>query len=88
FVGGLVISLILCLVICKFDVKGWKVGVIGLGIGGICRGMVELLVIGNAMDANNGLVWLSGSLYGDNICNLYSVLRWFIMTVVVVLLVG
>ena len=40
------------------------------------------------MDANNALIWLTGSLYGHNISNFFSVLPWFIITVPLVLLLG
>ena len=88
FVGALVISLILSFLISKFDVKGSKLALIGLAIGAICTAIVQFLLIRNPMDANNALVWLTGSLYGHNISNFYSVLPWFIITVPVVLLLG
>ena len=82
------ISLILSFLISKFDVKGSKLALIGLAIGAICTAIVQFLLIRNPMDANNALVWLTGSLYGHNISNFYSVLPWFIITVPVVLLLG
>ena len=88
FVGALMISLILSFLISKFDVKGSKLALIGLAIGAICTAIVQFLLIRNPMDANNALVWLTGSLYGHNISNFYSVLPWFIITVPVVLLLG
>ena len=37
------------------------------------------------MDANNALVWLTGSLYGHTIENFYSVIPWFVITLPLVL---
>lgn len=88
FAGALIISLILSFLISKFDVKGSKLALIGLAIGAICTAIVQFLLIRNPMEANNALIWLTGSLYGHNISNFFSVLPWFIITVPLVLLLG
>lgn len=88
FAGALIISLILSFLISKFDVKGSKLALIGLAIGAICTAIVQFLLIRNPMDANNALIWLTGSLYGHNISNFFSELPWFIITVPLVLLLG
>ena len=61
---------------------------IGLAIGAICTAIVQFLLIRNPLDANNALLWLTGSLYGHNIASFYSLLPWFIITVPIVLLLG
>ena len=86
FIGALIISLILSILISKFDIKGSKLALIGLAIGAICIAIVQFLLIRNPLDANNALIWLTGSLYGHNISNFYSVLPWFMITVPLVLL--
>lgn len=40
------------------------------------------------MDANNALVWLTGSLYGHNISNFLSILPWFIITIPIILMLS
>ena len=76
FIGALTISIILSVLISKFDVKGSKLALIGLAIGAICTAIVQFLLIRNPLDANNALLWLTGSLYGHNIVNFYSLLPW------------
>ena len=88
FIGALTISIILSVLISKFDVKGSKLALIGLAIGAICTAIVQFLLIRNPLDANNALLWLTGSLYGHNIASFYSLLPWFIITVHIVLLLG
>lgn len=88
FIGALTISIILSVLISKFDVKGSKLALIGLAIGAICTAIVQFLLIRNPLDANNALLWLTGSLYGHNIDSFYSLLPWFIITVPIVLLLG
>ena len=88
FIGALTISIILSVLISKFDVKGSKLALIGLAIGAICTAIVQFLLIRNPLDANNALLWLTGSLYGHNIVSFYSLLPWFIITVPIVLLLG
>ena len=62
FIGALTISIILSVLISKFDVKGSKLALIGLAIGAICTAIVQFLLIRNPLDANNALLWLTGSL--------------------------
>ena len=88
FIGALTISIILSVLISKFDVKGSKLALIGLAIGAICTAIVQFLLIRNPLDANNALLWLTGSLYGHNIASFYSLLPWFIITVPIELLLG
>ncbi|MCQ9904909.1 iron chelate uptake ABC transporter family permease subunit, partial [Staphylococcus aureus] len=64
FIGALFISLILSFLIAKYNIKGSTLALIGLAIGAICTAVVQFLLIRNPMDANNALVWLTGSLYG------------------------
>ncbi|KEK50413.1 fecCD transport family protein [Staphylococcus warneri Lyso 2 2011] len=88
FIGALMISLILSFLISKFDVKGSNLALIGLAIGAICTAIVQFLLIRNPMDANNALVWLTGSLYGHNISNFLSILPWFIITIPIILMLS
>ena len=81
-------SLILSFLISKFDVKGSILALIGLAIGAICTAIVQFLLIRNPMDANNALVWLTGSLYGHNISNFLSILPWFIITIPIILMLS
>lgn len=88
FFGALIISLILSFLISKFDVKGFNLALIGLAIGAICTAIVQFLLIRNPMDANNALVWLTGSLYGHNISNFLSIVPWFVITLPIILILS
>ncbi|MDU1530287.1 MAG: iron chelate uptake ABC transporter family permease subunit [Staphylococcus warneri] len=88
FIGALTISIILSVLISKFDVKGSKLALIGLAIGAICTAIVQFLLIRNPLDANNALLWLTGSLYGHNISNFLSILPWFIITIPIILMLS
>ncbi|ANK39370.1 iron-dicitrate transporter subunit FecD [Staphylococcus equorum] len=80
FFGAFCISLILTLLISKFNMKGSKIALIGLAIGAICTAIVQYMLIRNPLDANTALVWLTGSLYGHNMSNITVILPWFIIT--------
>lgn len=88
FFGALIISLILSFLISKFDVKGSNLALIGLAIGAICTAIIQFLLIRNPMDANNALVWLTGSLYGHNISNFLSIVPWFVITLPIILILS
>src|SRR5699024_12137930 len=60
FAGALIISMILTILISKFNVKGSKLALIGLAIGAICTAIVQYMLIRNPLDANTALVWLTG----------------------------
>src|SRR5699024_3494390 len=84
FAGALIISMILTILISKFNVKGSKLALIGLAIGAICTAIVQYMLIRNPLDANTALVWLTGSLYGHSMSNVWVILRWFIVALPVI----
>lgn len=84
FAGALIISVLLTFCITKLNVKGSKLALIGLAIGAICTAIVQYLLIRNPLDANNALVWLTGSLYGHNMNNVVALLPWFIVTLPII----
>lgn len=84
FIGALMISLILTLLISKFNVKGSKLALIGLAIGAICTAIVQYLLIRNPLDANTALVWLTGSLYRHNMSHVWVILPWFIIALPII----
>lgn len=85
FAGALCISIILTVLISKFNVQGSKLALIGLAIGAICTAIVQYLLIRNPMDANTALVWLTGSLYGHSMMNVWVILPWFIIALPIIL---
>ncbi|MBU5904983.1 iron chelate uptake ABC transporter family permease subunit, partial [Vibrio cholerae O1] len=70
-------SLFLSFLISKYDVKGSKLALIGLAIGAICTAIVQFLLIRNPLEANKALVCLTGSIYGHDMSNIYTILPWF-----------
>ena len=88
FIGALCISLILSILISRFNVKGSSLALIGLAIGAICTAIVQFLLIRNPMDANNALLWLTGSLYGHTIENVLAILPWFIIAIPLILILS
>ncbi|ADC86990.1 MULTISPECIES: FecCD family ABC transporter permease [Staphylococcus] len=88
FIGALCISLILSILISRFNVKGSSLALIGLAIGAICTAIVQFLLIRNPMDANNALLWLTGSLYGHTIENVLAIFPWFIIAIPLILILS
>lgn len=84
FIGALSISVILSILISRFNVKGSKLALIGLAIGAICTAIVQYLLIRNPMDANTALVWLTGSLYGHSMSHVWVILPWFIIALPII----
>lgn len=88
FLGAFAVSLFLSFLISKYDVKGSKLALIGLAIGAICMAIVQFLLIRNPLEANKALVWLTGSLYGHDMSNIYTILPWFLITIPIIILLS
>lgn len=86
FVGAMVISIILSLLISFKGVKGSQLALIGMAIGAIAMALVQYLLIRSPMEANIALVWLTGSLFGRNYQHIISVLPWLIVAIPVIML--
>lgn len=86
FVGAMVISIILSLLISFKGVKGSQLALIGMAIGAIAMALVQYLLIRSPMEANIALVWLTGSLFGRNYQHIISILPWLIVAIPVIML--
>ncbi|MCE5043258.1 iron chelate uptake ABC transporter family permease subunit [Staphylococcus chromogenes] len=86
FVGAMVISIVLSLLISFKGVKGSQLALIGMAIGAIAMALVQYLLIRSPMEANIALVWLTGSLFGRNHQHIISILPWLIVAIPVIML--
>lgn len=86
FIGALVISLILSLLISWQGIKGSQLALIGMAIGAVAMALVQYLLIRNPMEANIVLVWLTGSLFGRSMDHVLTILPWLIVAIPVIFL--
>ncbi|ELH1728145.1 iron chelate uptake ABC transporter family permease subunit [Staphylococcus pseudintermedius] len=86
FIGALVISLILSLLISWQGIKGSQLALIGMAIGAVAMALVQYLLIRNPMEANIALVWLTGSLFGRSMDHVLTILPWLIVPIPVIFL--
>ncbi|ANS88899.1 iron chelate uptake ABC transporter family permease subunit [Staphylococcus pseudintermedius] len=86
FIGALVISLILSLLITWQGIKGSQLALIGMAIGAVAMALVQYLLIRNPMEANIALVWLTGSLFGRSMDHVLTILPWLIVAIPVIFL--
>ncbi|EHT8098283.1 iron chelate uptake ABC transporter family permease subunit [Staphylococcus pseudintermedius] len=86
FIGALVISLILSLLISWQGIKGSQLALIGMAIGAVAMALVQYLLIRNPMEANIALVWLTGSLFGRSMDYVLTILPWLIVAIPVIFL--
>ncbi|WP_086428226.1 FecCD family ABC transporter permease [Staphylococcus cornubiensis] len=86
FIGALVISLILSLLISWKGIKGSQLALIGMAIGAVAMALVQYLLIRNPMEANIALVWLTGSLFGRSMDHVLTILPWLIVAIPVIFL--
>ncbi|MCE5154039.1 iron chelate uptake ABC transporter family permease subunit [Staphylococcus hyicus] len=86
FVGAIIISIILSLLISYKGVKGSQLALIGMAIGAIAMAIVQYLLIRNPMEANIALVWLTGSLFGRTFQHIIAILPWLIVAIPIILI--
>ncbi|HAR6198528.1 TPA: iron chelate uptake ABC transporter family permease subunit [Staphylococcus pseudintermedius] len=86
FIGALVISLILSLLISWQGIKGSQLALIGMAIGAVAMALVQYLLIRNPMEANIALVWLTGSLFGRSMDHVLTILPCLIVAIPVIFL--
>ncbi|WP_369041044.1 FecCD family ABC transporter permease [Staphylococcus chromogenes] len=86
FVGAMVISIILSLLISFKGVKGSQLALIGMAIGAIAMALVQYLLIRSPMEANIALVWLTGSLFSRSYQHIISILPWLIVAIPMIIL--
>ncbi|EHP0517912.1 iron chelate uptake ABC transporter family permease subunit [Staphylococcus pseudintermedius] len=86
FIGALVISLILSLLISWQGIRGSQLALIGMAIGAVAMALVQYLLIRNPMEANIALVWLTGSLFGRSMDHVLTILPWLIVAIPVIFL--
>ncbi|EGQ3531982.1 iron chelate uptake ABC transporter family permease subunit [Staphylococcus pseudintermedius] len=86
FIGALVISLILSLLISWQGIKGSQLALIGMAIGAVAMALVQYLLIRNPMEADIALVWLTGSLFGRSMDHVLTILPWLIVAIPVIFL--
>ncbi|HEC2187478.1 TPA: iron chelate uptake ABC transporter family permease subunit [Staphylococcus delphini] len=86
FIGALVISLILSLLISWKGIKGSQLALIGMAIGAVAMALVQYLLIRNPMEANIALVWLTGSLFGRSMDHVLTILPWLVVAIPVIFL--
>ncbi|EGQ0330830.1 iron chelate uptake ABC transporter family permease subunit [Staphylococcus pseudintermedius] len=86
FIGALVISLILSLLISWQGIKGSQLALIGMAIGAVAMALVQYLLIRNPIEANIALVWLTGSLFGRSMDHVLTILPWLIVAIPVIFL--
>ncbi|EHC9916642.1 iron chelate uptake ABC transporter family permease subunit [Staphylococcus pseudintermedius] len=86
FIGALVISLILSLLISWQGIKGSQLALIGMAIGAVAMALVQYLLIRNPMEANIALVWLTGSLFGRSMDHVLTILPWLFVAIPVIFL--
>ncbi|HEC2160844.1 TPA: iron chelate uptake ABC transporter family permease subunit [Staphylococcus delphini] len=86
FIGALVISLMLSLLISWKGIKGSQLALIGMAIGAVAMALVQYLLIRNPMEANIALVWLTGSLFGRSMDHVLTILPWLIVAIPVIFL--
>ncbi|MTV21965.1 FecCD family ABC transporter permease [Staphylococcus delphini] len=84
FIGALVISLILSLLISWKGIKGSQLALIGMAIGAVAMALVQYLLIRNPMEANIALVWLTGSLFGRSMDHVLTILPWLLVAIPVI----
>ena len=78
FIGG-VLSFILLWMICGFNFRPIKMGIIGVALSALWAAISHYLMLTNPVEINTAMLWLTGSLWGRSWAYVNVVLPWLLV---------
>lgn len=76
FVGAALIAVFIYLFSFRRGARPTVIALIGVALGAICSAAIQYLMVKNTMAINVALVWLSGSLWGKSMTEVFMLLPW------------
>lgn len=81
-IGGGIVSSIIYLLSWKKGVTPIRIVLIGIGISALMKGIVTMLIVtGEEIRTTRAYIWLTGSLYGANMQDVYLLLPWVVILI-------
>jgi iron complex transport system permease protein len=76
FAGGLLAALVVYLFAYRRGTSPARLALVGIAVSAACEAGIRFLLVKYPMDINAGLVWITGSLYGQPMRSVWEVLPW------------
>ncbi|OOM10379.1 FecCD family ABC transporter permease [Clostridium saccharobutylicum] len=76
FIGAALIAMLIYIFSFMQGARPTVIALVGVALGAICNAAIQYLMVKNTMGINVALVWLSGSLWGRSMTEVYMLLPW------------
>jgi iron complex transport system permease protein len=86
FVGGLLAALLVYLFAYRRGTSPVRLALVGIAVSALCEAVIRLLIVRNPPDVNAALIWLTGSLFGRSMSDVWQFLPWVVVLVPLVVL--
>lgn len=86
FAGGLLAALLVYLFAYRRGTSPVRLALVGIAVSALCEAIIRFLIVRNPPDINAALIWLTGSLFGRSMSDVWQFLPWILVLVPVVVL--
>ncbi|MCP8615306.1 FecCD family ABC transporter permease [Salirhabdus salicampi] len=88
FLGAGLVTVFLYLIAYKKGVKPSTLALVGIALGAVCQAGIQFFMVKYPVEVNAALVWLTGSLWGNNWNDVYLLLPFVIVFVPISIIVA
>lgn len=84
FLGAFIVFILLFILSNRFTLNPVAFALTGIALGAIFQSGIQYLLVKNPTDINSALLWMSGSLWGRNWDDVYTLLPWIVILIPIV----
>jgi ferric citrate transport system permease protein len=88
FLGGLGAITIVYIAAYRGGASPVRLALVGIAVSAVCEAIIRLLLVKNVAGIGEALVWLTGSLAGRNMTEVYEILPWMVVLLPVTMIVA
>lgn len=85
FLGGLAAAILVYVFAYRRGTTPARLALVGIAVSALCEAGMRLLLVQHPLDINGALVWLTGSLFGRAMGDVYQIAPWILVLVPLVL---
>lgn len=86
FAGGLLAALLVYVFAYRRGTSPVRLALVGIAVSALCEAIIRLLIVRNPPDISAALIWLTGSLFGRSMADVWQFLPWVVVLVPLVVL--
>jgi iron complex transport system permease protein len=86
FTGGVLAALLVYMFAYRRGTSPVRLALVGIAVSAFCEAIIRLLIVRNPPDISAALIWLTGSLFGRSMSDVWQFLPWVVVLVPLVVL--